>query len=113
MVIQSMGEFKTSKTVSFIRIIVINIVVLCLILFIIEGISSYVLMAHDVVKHRRLAEQRHTQSLPYEDTADMFIPEGQINYLNAGDHLNNRGNEFVARVIYEERKKSGNFQKTF
>ncbi len=53
------------------------------------------------------------RSLPYENVADMFIPEWQINYLNAGGHLNNRGNEFVARVIYEELKKSGSFPKFF
>jgi hypothetical protein len=45
------------------------------------------------------------RSLPYEQLVKMFIPEGQIEYRGAAGHLNNQGNEFVARVIYKELKK--------
>ena len=41
------------------------------------------------------------RSLPYEDVINMFIPEGQINYPGAAGHLNDQGNEFVARAIYK------------
>src|SRR5262249_3191869 len=41
------------------------------------------------------------RSLPYEHVADMFIREGQIDYRDAAGHLNDRGNEFVAKAIYE------------
>lgn len=44
------------------------------------------------------------RSLPYEDVVKMFIPEGQIEYRSAAGHLNNQGNEFVARVINKELK---------
>jgi hypothetical protein len=43
------------------------------------------------------------QSLPYENAVSMFIPKGQVKYLAAG-HLNEQGNEFVARVVYEKLK---------
>jgi hypothetical protein len=42
------------------------------------------------------------RSLPYGDVVKMFIPEGQIKYPGAAGHLNDQGNEFVARVIYQE-----------
>jgi hypothetical protein len=45
------------------------------------------------------------RSLPYEQLVNMFIPEGQIEYRGAAGHLNNQGNEFVARMIYDELKK--------
>ena len=44
------------------------------------------------------------RSLPHEDVVNMFIREGQIKYPGAPGHLNDQGNAFVARTIYEELK---------
>jgi len=44
------------------------------------------------------------RSLPYADVMNMFIPKGQIDYPGAAGHLTEQGNEFVARMIYEEIK---------
>ena len=48
---------------------------------------------------------RTFQSLPYDDAASMFIAKGQIQYPGAAGHLNERGNDLVARLVYEEIKK--------
>lgn len=103
MVIQSMGEFKISKTMSYIRIIVINVVVLSLILFIIEGIASYVLMTHDVVTHHRLAEQRHTQydpDLGWVNKPNIYIPDmyGPGVYLKTNSQRFRNNHDFETAV---------------
>jgi len=41
------------------------------------------------------------QSLSYEDVVKMFIPEGQLKLSAAAGHLNDQGNEVVAKVIYQ------------
>jgi hypothetical protein len=41
------------------------------------------------------------RSLPRSQTQSMFIPKGQLNYLDAAGHLNDQGNKFVAEVIYQ------------
>lgn len=47
----------------------------------------------------------HFRSLPYEDTVNLFIPKAELNYPGAAGHLNDQGNEVVARMIYKELKK--------
>jgi hypothetical protein len=47
---------------------------------------------------------RTFQSLPYDEAASMFIAKGQIHYSGAAGHLNERGNDLVARLVYEEIK---------
>ena len=44
------------------------------------------------------------RSLPYERVSHMFLADGELDYLGAAGHLNNEGNEAVAKVIYEELK---------
>ncbi len=88
---------------SYIRIIVINVVVLCLILFIIEGIANYVLMAHDVVKHHRLAEQRHTQydpDLGWVNKPNIYIPDmyGRGVYLKTNSQRFRNNHDFETAV---------------
>jgi hypothetical protein len=43
-------------------------------------------------------------SLPQSQALSMFIPEGQLKYWGASGHLNDKGNKFVAEVIYQELK---------
>jgi hypothetical protein len=42
---------------------------------------------------------------PDQDPGNLFIPYGVLPYPYAAGHLNNRGNEVVARVIYAEIKR--------
>jgi hypothetical protein len=44
------------------------------------------------------------RSLPQSETESMFIPEGQLKYPDAAGHLNDKGNKFVAGIIYQELK---------
>jgi lysophospholipase L1-like esterase len=41
-------------------------------------------------------------SRPYDEMARLFIPKGQLSYPEAEGHLNNAGNETVARLIYDK-----------
>lgn len=44
------------------------------------------------------------QLLDAKTALSLFIPEGQIPYIGAAGHLNNKGNEMVAQLIYEKLK---------
>ena len=59
-----MSKARTSKTIGYIQIMAINIVILGVMLVVIEGLSSYVLMAYDMRTKRPIAERRHTKYDP-------------------------------------------------
>ncbi len=42
------------------------------------------------------------QALPQEDAIAMFIRRGELNYLGAAGHYNEKGNRFAAQTIYAE-----------
>lgn len=42
------------------------------------------------------------QSMHYEDASKLFISYGKLKYPGAAGHLNDMGNEIVAKMIYEE-----------
>jgi hypothetical protein len=42
------------------------------------------------------------QSLADQEIDGLFIKEGQVDYLGAAGHLNEKGNEFVARRLHEK-----------
>jgi hypothetical protein len=44
------------------------------------------------------------RSLPNENAGAMFIREGQVDYKDSAGHLNDQGNEFVAKAIYKALK---------
>lgn len=64
------------------------------------------------VKFLKYAAQKHDitfidlmskfQSMRHEDSVKLFIPSGKLKYPGAAGHLNEMGNEMVARMIYEE-----------
>jgi len=45
------------------------------------------------------------KQIGYEKAEEYFIPESEARYLGAAGHLNNKGNDVVARMIYAKLKK--------
>jgi hypothetical protein len=73
-----MSKARTSKTIGYIQIMAINIVILGVMLVVIEGLSSYVLMAYDMRTKRPIAERRHTKydpDLGWVNEPNVAIPD--------------------------------------
>jgi len=87
-----MNKSSTSRTLRYIRLIAINIIILSLSLVVIEGLASYVLLTHDFMKMYSLAERRHTKydpDLGWVNESSVYIP----NMYGPGIYLktNSRG----------------------
>ncbi len=59
---------------------------------------SQIAQAHDIPFINIMGNFR---AMPYEDAVKLFIPGGKLKYPAAAGHLNEAGNETVAKIIYE------------
>ena len=59
-----MSKSQTLKRTSYLRLIIGNILVICLILVVLEGVASYLLVFYEILMTHQVAERLHTRYDP-------------------------------------------------
>ncbi len=96
-----------SKLNKILRILAVNLGVLCLLLLVVEGLASYMLLGSDILATRSLAERRHTRydpDLGWVNIPDLHLPDmyGEGIYLRTNGQ-GFRANQEVAPEVPEGR----------